>query len=328
MTNQYILELSGVKKYFPVKGGIFKTEKSRINVLNGITLNIPAGKIVGLAGESGCGKSTLAKLLVKLMPVSSGEILFRRKALNDIKGRDRKKFYQDVQMVFQDPYSSLNPRLKVKSIIGEMLRIRGINKEEERARLAKVLDDVKLDQDVVNKYPHEFSGGQRQRVAIARALVVRPKLLIADEPVSALDLPTQARILTTLKELKRKYHLTILFISHDLNMMAGFCDQVVVMYMGRIMEHIAGSRLFTSGNHPYLRALLSSIPVSDPAHRKEQGKIISGEVPDAVNLPTGCVFHTRCPEVFSRCKNEVPRLHTQKEQDHRIACHLFESYVS
>ncbi|MCP4695313.1 MAG: ABC transporter ATP-binding protein [Gammaproteobacteria bacterium] len=346
-----------VWKHFPITGGILKREIGRVNVLNGVDLSIQEDEILGLVGESGCGKSTLAKLLVKLLEPSAGEIFFsffsedEKAAFSEsetknadfgsvvsspgnkknFRGRDKKIFYRQVQMIFQDPYSSMNPRLKVKDIVGEMIRIQGVKKDEEKRQVRQLLTETGLVEtdsgadgalinDVLNKYPHEFSGGQRQRIAIARALIVRPRLLIADEPVSALDLAIQARILALLKNLKQKYHLTILFVSHDLNTVAGFCDRVAVMYLGRLVEIIAAPRLFEHGCHPYLKALLDSIPVPDPALRDKRKKVISGEVPSPINLPGGCSFHPRCTLKIPRCTTECPPL-AKRGDEHFVACH-------
>jgi oligopeptide/dipeptide ABC transporter ATP-binding protein len=323
MTELDILTIKNVRKYFSLTGGIFKRERARINVLNGVNLSIARGEILGLVGESGCGKSTLAKILMKLLIPSSGNILFEARSLNGIRAHDKKQFYQQVQMVFQDPYSSLNPRLKVKDILGEMLRIRGIPKEEEQRRVGRMLSDVQMADDALKKYSHEFSGGQRQRIAIARALIVRPKLLVADEPLSALDLSIQNNILAMLKDLKVKYSLTILLISHDLNLIADFCDRVAVMYLGRIVEILPAWRISKSGRHPYVRALLDSIPVSDPALRSHRRKVITGEVPNPADLPSGCAFHPRCPERFAPCITNMPGMTPQEEENHFTACHLY-----
>jgi len=316
-----IFTLQDVRKHFPIRGGVFKNEIARVHALNGVDLCIREGEVFGLVGESGCGKSTLAKLLVKLLEPSSGKILFEGRPLADIKGRAKKRFYREVQMIFQDPYSSLNPRLRVKDIIGEMLRIRGVAKEEERRQVRRILTDMKLTADDVNKYPHEFSGGQRQRIAIARALIVGPRLLIADEPVSALDLSTEARIMELLKGLKRKYDLTILFVSHDLHTVGVFCDRVAVMYLGKLVEILPARHLFERGLHPYLRALINSMPVTDPALRGRKKSVIAGEVPNPTDLITGCPFHPRCPIKEARCVTDCPPLSPRGDGDHLVACH-------
>ena len=316
-----IVSLCNLSKYFPIRGGILRRETGRVPVLNEVDLAIREGEILGLVGESGCGKSTLAKLIMKLLDPSSGEILFGGHPLSDLHYRDRKRFYQQVQMIFQDPYSSLNPRLRVRSIIGEMVRIRGKSKEEEDREVRRILSDVGLTEDALQRYPHEFSGGQRQRIAIARALVVRPELLIADEPVSALDLSIQAQILALLLDLKRKYGLTILFISHDLNTVATFCDRLAVMYLGRIVEVLPARDLFEKGKHPYLTALLDSIPIPDPALRHTRKSILKGEVPSPTDVSLGCSFHPRCPRAFDLCRKTRPTLTPFEGTDHAVACH-------
>jgi len=317
-----IISLRNLCKYFPIRGGILKKETGRVNVLNGVDLTIREGEIFGLVGESGCGKSTLARLIMKLLDPSSGEVLFSGHPLSAVHDRDRKGFYQQVQMIFQDPYSSLNPRLQVRSIIGEMVRIRGKSREEEGREVRRILSDVGLTEDALHRYPHEFSGGQRQRIAIARALVVRPKLLIADEPVSALDLSIQAQILALLRNLKLKYGLTILFISHDLNTVSTFCDRLAVMYLGRIVEVLPAQRLFEEGIHPYLKALLDSIPIPDPALRHMRKRIITGEVPNPTDVSSGCSFHPRCPQALPLCSTVRPPLAIVEDTDHAVACHL------
>jgi oligopeptide/dipeptide ABC transporter ATP-binding protein len=317
-----IFSLRNVYKFYPVTRGILKREAGRLNVLNGVSLTIREGETFGLVGESGCGKSTLAKLLVKLIQPSSGDIVFSGKPLSDINGREKKQFYRQVQMIFQDPYSSLNPRLKVRDIVGEMVRIRGASKEEEKREVLRLLNDVGLTGEALDKYPHEFSGGQRQRISIARALIVRPRVLIADEPVSALDLSTQSQVLALLKDLRQRYNLTILFISHDLDAVASFCDRAAVMYLGRIVELLEAHQLFSNGRHPYLQALVESAPVTDPALRRRR-RVIPGETPSPLHLPSGCAFHPRCPYKISRCTTECPTLSVQEGDDnHLAACHL------
>ncbi|RPI70913.1 MAG: ATP-binding cassette domain-containing protein [Desulfobacteraceae bacterium] len=318
-----MITLTGVKKHFPIRGGVFKREIDRINVLNGIDLTLRHGKVTGLVGESGCGKSTLAKLIIKLMEPDSGTISFEGKTLAALKGKAKRDYFQQVQIIFQDPYSSLNPRLKVKHIIGEMLRIRGLDKATVIPRVLQMLADVGLSAESLEKYPHEFSGGQRQRIAIARALIVRPKLLIADEPVSALDLALQVKTLALLKELKEKYDLTILLISHDLKTVAEFCDTVVVMYLGKIVEMISGQTLFQNGLHPYLKILINSIPVRDPLLRDRDKQIVMGEIPDPAHIPPGCPFHPRCPARIEPCDRIEPKLGPATRDGHLVACHLF-----
>ncbi len=319
-----LCKLNGIVKHYPILGGVLKRETGKVSVLNGIDYEIERGSITGLVGESGCGKSTLAKLLLKLEDPTAGEMIFDGRVVKKLSGSNRKQFYRQVQMVFQDPYSSLNPRMKIKNIIGEMIRIQGVGWEEEVDRVRSILRQVELDSDVLERYPHEFSGGQRQRIAIARALIVRPKLLIADEPVSALDLSLQAKTLTLLKGLKEQFDLTIFLISHDLKKVAKFCDRVAVMYLGRIVESMPGDRLLNHAEHPYTRALINSIPSGDPSKRKARNKVIKGEVPSPINLPSGCAFHSRCEKRLPKCDKSIPQLKQTSEADHQLACFLMD----
>jgi oligopeptide/dipeptide ABC transporter ATP-binding protein len=319
-----IFSLNGVLKQYPITGGILKREIGRVRVLNGLDFSIQKDEIFGLVGESGCGKSTLARLLINLEDPTEGAILFNDQTLRSIQGAKKKWFYRKVQIIFQDPFSSLNPRMKVKNIIGEMIRVQGVGREVEKEKVLKMLREVKLGEDAMNRYPHEFSGGQRQRIAIARALVVEPEILIADEPVSALDLSLQVKILRLLKSLKKMHNLTIFLISHDLRKVARFCDRVAVMYLGRIVELLPGRQLLTDYKHPYTEALINSIPISDPSQRRRKKAVIKGEVPSPVDLPPGCTFHPRCPKRFDKCDKSVPALITPENANHQVACFLYE----
>lgn len=319
VSSREIAGFQDVCRHFPVLGGILRREKARLNVLNGVSFSIREGEVLGLVGESGCGKSTVAKLLLKLLEPSSGRIFFDGVPLSAMNRKQRKSYYGQVQMIFQDPFSSLNPRLRVGSIIGEMALIHGRSREEARGDVGGILADVGLPEEAAERYPHEFSGGQRQRIAIARALAVRPRLLVADEPVSALDLSIQSQILKLLQELRSRFGLTLLFISHDLDTVSLFCDRVVVMYLGRIVEILPAQALFECALHPYTRALLASVPNPDPTHRHLRRPPLAGEVPTPLLLPAGCFFHPRCPKAVSQCTQTRPPL-MRKGPDHEVAC--------
>ncbi|MCG8337226.1 MAG: ATP-binding cassette domain-containing protein [Proteobacteria bacterium] len=321
---KYLVELKGIKKHYPILGGVLKRQQGTVNVLNGIDLALEQGEITGLVGESGCGKSTLAKLLMKLEDPTAGEILFENEAVQTFSRRKKVDYYRQVQMIFQDPFSSLNPKMKIRNIIGEMVTIRGASKQKALQETIKMLKKVGLDESALERFPHEFSGGQRQRIAIARALIVKPKLLVADEPVSALDLSLQAKTLSLLRDLKNELNLTILLISHDLRKVSGFCKNVAVMYLGRIMETIPGKLLLENSRHPYSAALIDSIPVTNPANRTERESLITGEVPSPIDLPSGCAFHKRCPKRLPHCHEQVPELKPTKNQYHKLACFLMD----
>ncbi len=319
-----VVEFKGIKKNYPISGGVFKRQRGTVNVLNGIDLSLEKGQITGLVGESGCGKSTLAKLLMKLENPTAGEILFENKAIQAFNGRKKIDYYRQVQMIFQDPFSSLNPRMRIRNIIGEMVTIQGVNKQQALQETKVMLNKVGLDESALERYPHEFSGGQRQRIAIARALIVKPKLLVADEPVSALDLSLQAKTLSLLRDLKNEMNLTILLISHDLRKVASFCKNVAVMYLGRIVESIPGEQLLKGSRHPYSAALIASIPVTNPAKRVTDKTVITGEVPSPIDLPSGCAFHKRCPKRLPHCHEQVPELKPTENHHHKLACFLMD----
>lgn len=314
-----LLRLTDLRKNFPIRHGVFRRIKGFVHVINGIDLQIEPNQIFGLVGESGCGKSTLARCIMSLEKISGGLALFDGIDLSTLSGKSRKDYFRRAQMIFQDPYSSLNPRLRVKDIIGEMIRIQGVPSREEKRRVAEMLEQVGLNMEDMEKYPHQFSGGQRQRIAIARALIVRPEFLIADEPVSALDLPIQSQILALLKRLQGELSFSILFISHDLRTVTSFCDQVAVMYLGKIVEELPAAQLFEEGRHPYVQALLKSVPITNPRLRHARSERLPGEVPSPVHLPSGCHFHPRCPLREQRCIVEFPSTEIIGA-DHRAAC--------
>ena len=313
-----LLELIDVTKHFKVSGGLLGLSSGTVRAVDGVTLSVERGQTLGLVGESGCGKSTLAKCIMGLEPVTSGEVLFGNRPIGDW---DEKKLRSKMQMIFQDPYSSLNPRQKIGSIIREGLDIHGIGtRDERREKVNHLLKLVGLRPEHGQRYPHEFSGGQRQRVAVARSLALDPKLVVCDEPVSALDVSVQAQVLGLLKDLQQRLDLTYVFISHDLSVVSHICDTVAVMYLGRIMEIGPSETLFNDPKHPYTRALLSAVLKPDPTDRAER-IALTGDLPSPMNPPSGCPFHPRCPEAFDKCAIGRPELMDQPDGT-RAACWL------
>jgi oligopeptide/dipeptide ABC transporter ATP-binding protein len=317
-----LLSAENLVKQFPVQGGFFAPTR-RLTAVAGIDLELYPGETLGLAGESGCGKSTVARLLTGLMPASEGSIRYNGEELSTLSGEKLSRFRKEVQMIFQDPFSSLNPRMRVSEIIGEPLAIHGIgNAAERRHRVASLMERVGLSPDQLRRFPHEFSGGQRQRIGIARALAVSPKLIIADEPVSALDLSIQAQIINLLQDLKAELGLSFLFITHDLSVLKHLSDRVAIMYLGRIVETGSRDAVLSGTLHPYTEALLSAIPSVDTRHKKRR-VIARGELPSPLSPPSGCPFHPRCPYAQEICSSERPEL-LEKEPGHRAACHFSE----
>ncbi|MBT0654633.1 ABC transporter ATP-binding protein [Geomobilimonas luticola] len=315
-----LLEARNLAKYFPVASGPFAPRQT-LNAVDGLDLSLAAGEAVGLAGESGCGKSTVARLLLGLTPPTKGEVLFEGGNLAEMGKRDLASFRRAAQLIFQDPFSSLNPRQRVGDIIGEPLVVHGYASGSElRERVARLMEKVGLAEEHFFRYPHEFSGGQRQRIGIARALAVEPRLLVADEPVSALDLSVQAQIINLLQELKRELNLAFLFIAHDLSVVRHLCDRIAIMYLGRIVETGPRDAVFERFLHPYTEALLSAVPhIHPPTGNKRI--ILPGDPPSPLSPPPGCPFHTRCPYAEGVCSSTTPLL-TERDPGHLAACHF------
>lgn len=307
---------------FPVRGGFFQSVRSSVKAVNAVNLEVEEGKTLGIVGESGCGKTSLGRAMVRLYEPTAGKLFFRGEDITKLSSYEMRPYRQEIQMIFQDPYASLNPRMSIREILEEPFRLEpSLKKEERQKRIDELLDIVGLDESVLERYPHEFSGGQRQRISIARTLVLRPKLIIADEPVSALDVSIQAQILNLLKELQDKLGLTYVFISHDLGVVRYIADRVAVMYLGNVVEDAPVESLYETPSHPYTKALLDAIPKPDPRKRGKKN-LLEGDLPSPMNPPTGCVFHTRCAFAEEKCKKKRPVLEEKNLGNaHRVACH-------
>ncbi len=318
-----VLAVSGLRKHFPVLRGVLRRAVAQVKAVDGVSFSIQPGETLCLVGESGCGKSTVGKLILRFVEPTEGSVVLGGVDITRLDQQAMRAHRRHVQMVFQDPYASLNPRLTAGTIIGEPLEnFEAIASDERVARVAAVLERVGLRQDAMNRYPFEFSGGQRQRLGIARALVVNPSLIIADEPVSALDVSVQAQVLNLLMDLQDEFNLTYLFISHDLGVVEHIGHRIAVMYLGQIVEIAPKEALFENPLHPYSQALIEAAPIADPRARRTR-LVIEGDVPSPMNPPPGCRFHTRCPYAFSRCRNEEPALR-EVAPDRFVACHLRE----
>lgn len=317
-----LLEIKNLNVTYQTKKGLIGKIQT-VHAVNNVSLDIQKGEILAIAGESGCGKSTLAKAIMKLVQSDSGEILLNGENVLNLKhNKDLKKFYQKVQMIFQNPYSSLNPKMKIGEILKEPLIINTNLKKEEITKIVEEkIKKVGLDKSALNLYPHEFSGGQRQRIAIARSLILNPEFIIADEPVSALDVSIQAQIINLLKQLKEDFNLTFLFISHDLSVIKYLSDRIAIMYLGEVVEIGKTEEIFKNPKHPYTKALLSSVPELNPQDEKERIHL-QGELPSPENLPTGCKFHTRCPYVREICKTSTPQV-KEFSDTHNCKCFLY-----
>ncbi|KAB2334657.1 dipeptide ABC transporter ATP-binding protein [Cytobacillus depressus] len=319
--SELLLEVSGLKKYFPITGGLLGGVKGEVKAVDDVSFHVRKGETLGIVGESGCGKSTTGRLLMRLIEASDGKIVFEDKEITSMSMSELRKIRRDIQMVFQDPYASLNPRHTVEKILEEPLIVHGIGtKEERKRRVHEMLEVVGLSSYHARRYPHQFSGGQRQRIGIAKALMTKPKLIIADEPVSALDVSIQAQVLNLMKDIQKEFGLTYIFISHDLGVVRHISDRVGVMYLGRLIELADSEELYENPKHPYTKVLLSAVPTPDPDIKRET-ILIKGELPSPANPPLGCAFHTRCSECMDICKTTRPV--GQGENGHFVACHLY-----
>ncbi len=323
-----LLSVRNLVKTFPIKGGILSREVASVKAVSDVSFDIRRGETLGLVGESGCGKSTLGRCILRLIEPTSGQVLFKGQDITKIGAKEMRRLRRQMQIIFQDPYASLNPRMTVEDILGEPLDIHGLcaNRQERLNRIHKLLDLCGLRREAVSRYPHEFSGGQRQRICIARALAVEPEFIVCDEPVSALDVSIQAQIVNLMQDLQSELKLTYLFIAHDLKVVEHISNRVAVMYLGKVAELAGADELYANPRHPYSTALLSAIPMPDPEYRKKR-IILHGDVPSPINPPSGCYFHPRCPMAQDRCKVEHPQLRnvgSVNGEPHWSACHFAE----
>ncbi|MBU9721512.1 MULTISPECIES: ABC transporter ATP-binding protein [Bacillaceae] len=321
--SEHLLQVENLRKYYPVRGGFFRRKIGDVKAVDRISLELKRGETFGLVGESGCGKSTAGRTITRLFKPTDGKIIFEGRDITNLSGSQLRNIRKDIQMVFQDPYASLNPKMMVGSIVSEPLLNYGLGSEKKlKNEVMELLTKVGLPEDAYYKYPHEFSGGQRQRIGIARALALKPKLIVADEPVSALDVSVQSQVLNLLKSLQKEFDLTLLFIAHDLSVVKHMSDRIGVMYLGNLVEVAAADEIYRNPKHPYTQALISAIPQPDPRNKSER-IILTGDVPSPQNPPTGCPFHPRCPEAMPECSEKRPHLKEVKEE-HRVSCLLYE----
>ena len=328
VAEEKLLEVKNLKKYFPVKAGVFRKTVAHVKAVDDVSFAIKKGETLGLVGESGCGKSTTGRTILRLLEASAGKIIFDGKDVLSMDKKELRSIRKEMQIIFQDPYASLNPRMTVADIVGEPLDIHNLvsNKKEKKEKVKELLNDVGLLPEQMRRYPHEFSGGQRQRIGVARALAVDPKLIIADEPVSALDVSIQAQVINLLQDLQDKFDLTYLFIAHDLSVVKHISDRIAVMYLGKIVELTDKKELFDNTLHPYTQSLLSAIPIADPTYEKDR-ILLEGDVPSPVDPPSGCRFHPRCPEAMEICKEKEP-VFKDYGNGHFAACHLLEENLN
>ena len=321
-----LIKITNLKMHFPMyEGMLFRKEKSRVRAVDGLTFDIFEGETLGLVGESGCGKSTTGRAIIRLYEPTEGSIEFAGKDLAKLNRAQLHPLRRDLQMIFQDPYASLNPRMTVFDIISEPLKVHKIvPKDDVNAKVQELMETVGLDPRFIRRYPHEFSGGQRQRIGIARALASKPKFIVCDEPISALDVSIQAQVINLLEDLQKEFGLTYLFIAHDLAAVRQISDRIIVMYLGHLVELADGNEIYENPQHPYTQALISAVPIPDPEVEAARERIVlQGDVPSPLNPPSGCVFHTRCPYAFDKCKKDMPEF-KETTPGHFVACHLMD----